>query len=215
MAPLAGPAIFLAINIEPIGPFRIERQFGDLEPASRRRDQELTQRIDANDALGDELILVAVDPDGGEFKPIVLPERFGRLGGMTDFPGRFKCNGICRRGNFALGQSMVRAFPKFVLFFVAAFAAWGFAVGSEDGGLGFFRERSSADWRGCLLLAACAQAENDEDGEGNAGSSPEQERPQPGWERLLVLLRDRRATVARRPSLDDPKRGRSFPERSF
>src|SRR5439155_19202978 len=84
MAPFTGTPIFLAIDIEPFGGFCIEREFGRLQPAARRRNQTLAERGDSDNALCSKRSLFTADTGSGKLKFSIRDTRFGALRCMAD-----------------------------------------------------------------------------------------------------------------------------------
>ena len=96
MAPFAGPAIFFAINIEPIRVIRIESEFCDLETAAAARNHKLPEGVHANHALRRKGPPLAVESGGDDLEGPIADCHIRGLGRVNDFwvaakGGRVEC----------------------------------------------------------------------------------------------------------------------------
>ena len=128
VAPFARLAVFGAIDIEPLGLLRVPCELERLQSSALGRDEELPQRIVADDALRDVGVELRAVTERDHFAAPVLLLRGGLLRGMGNLARGDEGGVIELRIERALGHAVVRVRPVLELLRVALAAARGAAV---------------------------------------------------------------------------------------
>ena len=127
VAPLAGLAVFVTIDIKPLVGARIPGVLGGLQPAAGKGDQHLAQRIVGENPADGKRLIGAVQSRGNKLVVFVIGQDGGCLGADGKRPLRNEGSVVHGRYRAAFGKSVVRMVP-IVIFLPVALPATGRAA---------------------------------------------------------------------------------------
>lgn len=133
MAPFAGMAIFVAVDVEPLVVVGVVGDFECLKTAACSFDQELTKGIDADDTQNLLRGLRAAAIVGDHLGRLIHKQGFGSSRAMMECARWIESGSIFREINGSLGKAVMGCGPAIEFALVTRAAGIGASVHRKDG----------------------------------------------------------------------------------